>query len=96
MSATITTDEIAEQIIDLLTDLRPDGDLVAWCAIADRLPPSGYWARLGALDRLASEGRIWEAKVGGTPFIGLCTDGLCREAHRTSAERGEPDLGIAI
>lgn len=97
MSATVSTDEIAEQIMDLLTDLSPNPDdppLWPWSLIAAHLP-NGYWRRLEALDKLANAGRIVEVKVGGTPYLGLCDD-LCKQANAAAAERGEPDLTLAV
>lgn len=76
----MTTGQIAEQIVRVLRDLQPDGDLVPWSAVTDRLGPSSYWRRLEALDQLANDGRVWEAKLHGSPYLGLCLDGECADA----------------
>lgn len=98
MSATVSTDEIAQQIIDLLTELSPSPDddppLWPWSLIAAHLP-NGYWRRLEALDKLANAGRIVEVKVSGTPYVGLCDD-LCKQANAAAERRGEPDLTLAV
>ncbi|GFG68098.1 hypothetical protein MKUB_55880 [Mycobacterium kubicae] len=83
-----TDEQVEQMILDTLAETREE--LVPWAWLRRRLPVTGFWRALAALDRLWLDGRVYVIRVRGCNYVGLGDEHDMRMAARAKAQGRVP------
>lgn len=84
----LTDEQVEQMILDALAETSEE--LVSWAWLRRRLPVTGFWRKLAALDRLWVEGRVYVIRVRGSNYVGLGDEHDIRMAAKAKAEGRVP------